>query len=592
VEGNYLREGVWYRGVVTAAHADEGTFDLLYDDGDVETKVACPFIRKLEEIIVNETVAVGDAVECNFRGEGQWFAGTVRSVRSDGAIDVDYEDGDVEEAVSAHNFRRSVDVGALPVPSRRPRSSSPAREPHKPWNSYFNALPARKVTPGGLSRKQCQCRNPGVDCHRVGGCLFVALKTVPLEAIQRPLFSYRKLCDCGGLCGCGTSAKEHLLEDVTQETGEPLLTAEAPLIERMSFAMQTDDPPEMLDEEVQHVPTTADAAAQHEVGKPVARAMQTENPTRERPTQTDLVTAETSLQHDTPLLLDQACQTIDFNKPRLRSTPRVAFEDRPPFVVKTVCACAPKGHTAACACCNAEQRVKRSEQPSPPPRKTDSAASMKNLWMRWTMEHHTFSNVALLPSELEAFTGGVKEFLIAPSEALSLEPRGAFFKPYAHILDEPDLSHLVVASTKDKTVLPSLKYFLMDKKSSRDAKSSGLIVRSLSNDQRLQNKIFLRECRVLWRKAAEVLNLLVIKYVLVAMKEKEKAKAIPFPSNHSPRGLRRLETKALYEFGLKKLRQMLEEDEDKRLRDETEKALEKLKESASSHEQFVRKKDG
>jgi hypothetical protein len=35
----------------------------------------------------------------NFRGEGKWYRGWVSSVRADGRVDVEYEDGDTEKGV-------------------------------------------------------------------------------------------------------------------------------------------------------------------------------------------------------------------------------------------------------------------------------------------------------------------------------------------------------------------------------------------------------------------------------------------------------------------------------------------------------------
>ena len=31
-------DGTWYAGVLAAAHADDGTFDVAYDDGDFEVR--------------------------------------------------------------------------------------------------------------------------------------------------------------------------------------------------------------------------------------------------------------------------------------------------------------------------------------------------------------------------------------------------------------------------------------------------------------------------------------------------------------------------------------------------------------------------
>ncbi len=54
---------------------------------------------------------------------------------------------------------------------------------------------------------------------------------------------------------------------------------------------------------------------------------------------------------------------------------------------------------------------------------------------------------------------------------------------------------------------------------------------------------------------------------------------------------RRLDYNALYDMSMKKLREWVEEDEDKKLEEERELRQEKMAEAKLSHDQFVRKKD-
>jgi len=44
VEGNFNGEGSWYPGIIDGVR-DDGTYDILYDDGDVETNVKEHLIR-------------------------------------------------------------------------------------------------------------------------------------------------------------------------------------------------------------------------------------------------------------------------------------------------------------------------------------------------------------------------------------------------------------------------------------------------------------------------------------------------------------------------------------------------------------------
>ena len=75
--------------------------------------------------------AVGDRVEANFEGEGEWFAGVVDKVE-DGRYDITYDDGDEEFGVGAARVRAATgdaDVLApLPAPQDELRRSDEYEE--------------------------------------------------------------------------------------------------------------------------------------------------------------------------------------------------------------------------------------------------------------------------------------------------------------------------------------------------------------------------------------------------------------------------------------------------------------------------------
>ena len=66
---------------------------------------------------------MGDAVEARFGGEDQWYGGKVTQVRGDGTYDILYEDGDSEEGVAAALIR-SVGGAAAPARDRGRRIGS------------------------------------------------------------------------------------------------------------------------------------------------------------------------------------------------------------------------------------------------------------------------------------------------------------------------------------------------------------------------------------------------------------------------------------------------------------------------------------
>ena len=75
--------------------------------------------------------AVGQRVEANFEGEGEWFAGVVDKVE-DGRYDITYDDGDEEFGVEAARVRAATggaDVLApLPAPQDELRRSDEYEE--------------------------------------------------------------------------------------------------------------------------------------------------------------------------------------------------------------------------------------------------------------------------------------------------------------------------------------------------------------------------------------------------------------------------------------------------------------------------------
>ena len=602
VEANYRGSGEWQRGIIRKVRFD-GRFDIDYIDGLRELRVEKSDIRHPtvvntisesgpdmigasatqsdevatgnhatngNEIITlptkfssTELLVVGSKIEGNFKSIGRWYPGCIVAVFPDETFDIDYDDGDKEQRVSR------IMIRTLENPASRSRSSSPSGRT-KTWNSFFNMPPSRNLSIGSFhARKGCTCAIPGYDCHRKGGCLFESLQLSPLDVANRPRFTVRKFCDCEGLCGCkGNKVVHELKEEKPVEEEAP------PSIVMVSFAVQTDEPVDTVDEGMQYDgPLMVENGIQYE-GFTEQKSMQTENFTDTKFMQTENPQSEYAIQSDGPVFVDQACQTINFEKRRKKEI-HVPFDKRGPFVVRALCL-----DGCVCCCSRPAGRNKTVFQPK------STEISLKNIWTKWAMEHHTFSNVVLTEKEINQFSGAVREFLVAPSEVVSFSTSTTVFHPSVQNMMQNRLSDEL---TDAKNTLPSLKYFMTDKKSERSKSSqNGLIVKELTNDQRLQNKLFLRECRNLWKIAEFILNTRIIQYVISGSKEKFELVGIV---NDLIYQLQKNETKALYEFSLKKLRVMLEDDEDKRQRDESERTRQRLREGASSHQQFVKKKD-
>ena len=90
----------------------DGTYDIDYNDGEQEMRVPTDMIRLLDEPGGGggsggkaAALEVGDKVEANYKGRGKWFPGKIKRMRFDGSCDIDYDDGEVETAVSADLVR-------------------------------------------------------------------------------------------------------------------------------------------------------------------------------------------------------------------------------------------------------------------------------------------------------------------------------------------------------------------------------------------------------------------------------------------------------------------------------------------------------
>ncbi|KAJ1420053.1 hypothetical protein B484DRAFT_333258, partial [Ochromonadaceae sp. CCMP2298] len=111
VKANYRGRGKFYAGVVKRDNKD-GTFDILYDDGQVEAGVDRENIeicgdspRALTSPYRPSVPSVGNRVEGNFKGKGKWFPGVVVKVDAAGLADIDYDDGDRETGVPVKRVR-------------------------------------------------------------------------------------------------------------------------------------------------------------------------------------------------------------------------------------------------------------------------------------------------------------------------------------------------------------------------------------------------------------------------------------------------------------------------------------------------------
>ncbi|KAK7247647.1 hypothetical protein SO694_00125033 [Aureococcus anophagefferens] len=104
VEARYRGKGKFYPGKIAKDNGD-GTYDVDYDDGEKESKVAEALIRGVETKPEKSggsggAFPEGAAVEARYRGKGKFYPGKIAKDQGDGTYDIDYDDGEQEKGVA------------------------------------------------------------------------------------------------------------------------------------------------------------------------------------------------------------------------------------------------------------------------------------------------------------------------------------------------------------------------------------------------------------------------------------------------------------------------------------------------------------
>ena len=105
---------------------------------------------------------------------------------------------------------------------------------------------------------------------------------------------------------------------------------------------------------------------------------------------------------------------------------------------------------------------------------TSKKKTLKQVYFKWIMDYHSFNDIQITDSEYDQFSGAVKEFLD---------------KQY----DDK--------TNKEIYTLQSLKY-----STPAIPKQPNEKPKQLSNDQKIQNKIFVRCIYTLWRRVGKELD--------------------------------------------------------------------------------------
>lgn len=124
----------FHTGIISNVR-DDGSYDIDYDDGQIEIRVRKNLIQHIDEPVIDEVMESrqddaeqvlkeGDVVEAKFRGKGKrWYKGVVTRCRSNGTYDIDYDDGDNDKAIPRDAVRSvsssSVNEGGIKREDRK-----------------------------------------------------------------------------------------------------------------------------------------------------------------------------------------------------------------------------------------------------------------------------------------------------------------------------------------------------------------------------------------------------------------------------------------------------------------------------------------
>ena len=122
VECKFGRKGNWYPGVIEAENGD-GTYAVLFDDGDKEPKAKPENLRPLGALASSgaaDGLVAGAKVEAKFGGKGKFYPGTIEAANSDGTFAILFDDGDKEPSAKPEHVKLVVAPKPAPAPTPAP----------------------------------------------------------------------------------------------------------------------------------------------------------------------------------------------------------------------------------------------------------------------------------------------------------------------------------------------------------------------------------------------------------------------------------------------------------------------------------------
>jgi hypothetical protein len=174
-------QGKWFPGTVGAVHGD-GTYDLTYEDGDKETKVAQHRIRRKEDK-ARALFSDGDVVDVRHGGGKKYFPGKIEKSNGDGTYSVVYDDGDKETAVAHELIEGAYAQSASnsPVNSLAEAAAETREEAEINVNTNTKESKEKKEQPSESESEDKLAEGQRIECRHSGGKKFYPGKIAGCE---------------------------------------------------------------------------------------------------------------------------------------------------------------------------------------------------------------------------------------------------------------------------------------------------------------------------------------------------------------------------------------------------------------------------
>jgi hypothetical protein len=192
-QANYRNKGIWL-AITHVTERENGVFDVVYEDGDVEKGLIpdriFPPPTLSEAVLVEEPPFTwGQRVEVNYHNKGVWLSAAVANVHPNGTVDVEYADGETETNIAPRLIRALADADVPSIQTAlSPVAPGGARRPQRPTPNRAQAKTGTSTDSGSTAatpRKQVRYGNDvkgGSEAEDGAGTPAVTIATTTTDA--------------------------------------------------------------------------------------------------------------------------------------------------------------------------------------------------------------------------------------------------------------------------------------------------------------------------------------------------------------------------------------------------------------------------